>query len=106
MNTKIETWHLKSPAETLKIFQTRKSGLTADEVKARLIEHGPNKLPEGKTDGLPVIFLRQFQYPQSFSLDCGNGGDRFALFDCYWCLGRQWFKRDVCRSGNFVGHPN
>jgi Ca2+-transporting ATPase len=68
MNTKIKTWHLKSPAETLKIFQTRESGLTTDEVKARLAEHGPNKLPEGKTDTLPIIFLRQFQSPLIYTL--------------------------------------
>lgn len=68
MNTKIEPWHLKSPAETLKIFQTRESGLTTDEVKTRLAEHGLNKLPEGKTDRLPVIFLRQFQSPLIYTL--------------------------------------
>ncbi|HBS51552.1 MAG TPA: hypothetical protein DEA62_00970, partial [Coxiellaceae bacterium] len=31
-------------------------------------KHGPNKLPEGKGDGLLVIFLRQFQSPLIYIL--------------------------------------
>src|SRR3989304_1430815 len=42
--------------------------LTKAEAERRLKEHGPNKLPEGKVDSLPVIFLRQFQSPLIYIL--------------------------------------
>lgn len=53
------------------IFQEMNSdslGLEKKEAKRRLLENGPNKLPEIKPDNLMKIFLRQFQSPLIFIL--------------------------------------
>ncbi len=61
-------WHTKTILDILQAFHTSERGLTADEVARRLKEYGYNKLPESKPDGLPVIFLRQFQSPLIYIL--------------------------------------
>ena len=69
MSSTTETkWHTKSASETLAILKSEEHGLSNDEAGRRLKEYGPNKLPEGKVDGLPVIFLRQFQSPLIYIL--------------------------------------
>lgn len=62
-------WHQLSLVETEKKLQTNiGEGLTAEQVKDRLIVNGKNTIPEGKTDSLSVIFLRQFKSPLIFVL--------------------------------------
>ena len=61
-------WHTKEVTEILDAFQSREHGLTKEEAAERLKEHGFNKLPEGKVDGFPIIFLRQFQSPLIYIL--------------------------------------
>ncbi len=62
------TWHTKTIPDILSALHASEHGLTAGEVTHRLKEYGYNKLPEGKVDGLPVIFLRQFQSPLIYIL--------------------------------------
>ncbi len=62
------SWHSKTIPETLIALRSREHGLTKEEAVKRLQEYGLNKFPEGKTDSLPVIFLRQFQSPLIYIL--------------------------------------
>jgi len=61
-------WHAKEIPEILAALHSREHGLTTEEATRRLKEYGLNKLPEGKIDSLPVIFLRQFQSPLIYIL--------------------------------------
>ena len=61
-------WHTKAVPEILDTLRSRERGLTKEEAIGRFREYGPNKLPEGKADGLPVIFLRQFESPLIYIL--------------------------------------
>ncbi len=61
-------WYQKSVAETLSLLGSSQRGLSQLEVGRRLREYGPNKLPKGKVDSLPVIFFRQFQSPLIYIL--------------------------------------
>lgn len=61
-------WHAKTIPQILDTLRSRERGLTKEEATERLREYGPNKLPEGKVDGLSVIFLRQFQSPLIYIL--------------------------------------
>ena len=61
-------WHIKTIPEIFALINSRESGLTKEEVIERLKKYGPNKLPEGKIDTIPVIFLRQFQSPLIYIL--------------------------------------
>lgn len=62
------TWHIESRTELLKQFKSSHEGLTPAQVKANLELYGTNTLPEGKTDSLFIIFLRQFQSPLIYVL--------------------------------------
>jgi Ca2+-transporting ATPase len=62
------SWHTKTIPNILAELHSREHGLTAQEAKAVLESNGQNKLPEGKTDSLLVIFLRQFQSPLIYLL--------------------------------------
>ncbi|MDI6821001.1 MAG: HAD-IC family P-type ATPase [Patescibacteria group bacterium] len=61
-------WYAKTIPNIFEILRSREHGLTKEEAIERLQAHGPNKLPEGKVDGLLVIFLRQFQSPLIYIL--------------------------------------
>jgi len=63
-----DRWHSKTLPETFQALHSSEHGLTGEEAAERLKEYGLNKLPEGKVDGLPVIFLRQFQSPLIYIL--------------------------------------
>ena len=63
-----DTWHSKTVLEVFQALHSDEHGLTNKEAVERLEKHGPNKLPEGKGDGLLVIFLRQFQSPLIYIL--------------------------------------
>jgi P-type Ca2+ transporter type 2C len=61
-------WYSKTLPETFKALRSSGHGLTKEKVTKRLEEYGLNKLPEGKVDGLLLIFLRQFQSPLIYIL--------------------------------------
>src|SRR3989338_7730519 len=61
-------WHTKSIPKIFDALHSREHGLTSEETIERLKEYGQNKLPEGKADGLPLIFFRQFQSPLIYIL--------------------------------------
>lgn len=61
-------WYLKPIVEIFDAFSSGERGLSKKEAERRLKEYGPNKLPEGKVAGLPVIFLRQFKGPLIYIL--------------------------------------
>src|SRR3989339_1599290 len=48
-------------------------GLTKKEAIERFQKYGLNKLPEGKVDGLLIIFLRQFKSPLIYTLFAAAG---------------------------------
>jgi Ca2+-transporting ATPase len=63
-----EPWHNLSPDEVLRMLNSRRSGLTEAEVKARLLQYGPNKL-KGKKKTPPIlVFLGQFLSPLIYVL--------------------------------------
>jgi Ca2+-transporting ATPase len=59
--TQQSSWYTRTIPEIFDALHSCERGLTRTEITERLKEYGINKLPEGKADGLPVIFLRQFQ---------------------------------------------
>ncbi len=61
-------WHTKEIPEILAAFHSGEHGLTKEKAAERLKEYGHNKLPEGKADGVGIIFLRQFQSPLIYIL--------------------------------------
>ena len=67
------SWHIKTVPEILDLLRSRERGLTKEEATERFQEYGFNKLPEGKVDGLPLIFLRQFQSPLIYILFAAAG---------------------------------
>lgn len=62
------SWHNKTIPEILSALRSHENGLTTEEAAKRLEEYGFNKFPEGKTDSLLLIFLRQFQSPLIYIL--------------------------------------
>ena len=63
-----EQWYQQGVDEALIKLDSRRAGLTAAQVKERLIEYGPNQL-EGKKKASPVVvFLRQFLSPLIYVL--------------------------------------
>jgi Ca2+-transporting ATPase len=62
------SWHTKTIPEILEALLSHEHGLTKEEAAKRLQEYGLNKFPEGKVDGLLLIFLRQFQSPLIYIL--------------------------------------
>src|SRR3989339_274162 len=62
------SWHTKAIPEILDALHSLEHGLTTEEATGRLKKYGLNKLPEGKVDSLPIIFLRQFQSPLIYIL--------------------------------------
>ncbi len=63
-----DTWYSKTLQDTFLALHTSENGLSEAEAARRLEKYGPNKLPEAKVDGLPVLFLRQFQSPLIYIL--------------------------------------
>jgi len=59
--------------DVLKELKSNRKGLSQKEAKKRLRRDGPNKLPEFKTDGLFIIFLRQFKSPFIYILLAAGG---------------------------------
>ncbi|MBM3261677.1 HAD-IC family P-type ATPase [Candidatus Kaiserbacteria bacterium] len=63
-----DTWYSQTAEKVLVDVKSGEHGLSMQEAARRLSEYGPNALPEVKVDGLPVIFLRQFQSPLIYVL--------------------------------------
>ncbi|MCW5723617.1 MAG: HAD-IC family P-type ATPase [Maricaulaceae bacterium] len=53
-------WHAQDAEAALAALGTAKDGLSPDEAALRLSQHGPNRLPQGRTRGWPVRLLAQF----------------------------------------------
>lgn len=67
-------WYALSSFETEQKLNTRiGSGLSRGQAEKLIASHGFNKLPEAKTDALPIIFLRQFQSPLILILFLAGG---------------------------------
>lgn len=63
-----EPWHNLSPDEALLALNSRRSGLTETEAKARLLQYGFNEL-KGKKKTPPIlVFLQQFLSPLIYVL--------------------------------------
>ena len=63
-----EQWYNLSTDETLRRFNSRRSGLTDAEVRTRLLQYGSNEL-KAKKKPLPIlVFLRQFLSPLIYVL--------------------------------------
>lgn len=81
------SWHTLTGADVLRALETTEQGLSKEEAARRLLLHGENRLPEAKTDGYPVIFLRQFASPLIYLLLAaaivvyviGDHGDAFII---------------------------
>ncbi len=54
-------WYLKGIEETYKTLQSASRGLSSEEARKRLHEHGPNELKEVKKRTLLLMFLDQFK---------------------------------------------
>lgn len=61
-------WYSKKITEVFEDFRSSEKGLSNSEASRRLKDFGSNKLPEGKVNNLPVIFIRQFQSPLIYIL--------------------------------------
>lgn len=67
------TWQAKSISTIIDEFGTSERGLSNAEAALRLKQYGPNALPEPSVDGLPTLFLRQFQSPLILILIASSG---------------------------------
>lgn len=61
-------WHTKSPEEIFRELGSEELGLEAKEAEARLLQFGPNSLPEQAVPGIFSIFLSQFLSPLIYIL--------------------------------------
>ena len=61
-------WHKKDLANLINELETSEHGLNSDQVKINQEKYGSNKLPEAKTQGLGIIFIKQFQSPLIYLL--------------------------------------
>ncbi len=68
MEKEEQLWHNLSPDETLKILDSRRSGLTGAEAGKRLQTYGPNILKGKKKTPPLLVFLRQFLSPLIYVL--------------------------------------
>ena len=55
--------YFRSAADTLHVLKSTPLGLSSDEAKKRLEEHGPNRLKEGEKVSLFSRFLKQLADP-------------------------------------------
>lgn len=65
---KLEKMWNRPIASALAELGSRDNGLSPEEVTAKLLKHGPNKLALVKPDGVIKIFLRQFRSPLIYIL--------------------------------------
>ena len=53
-------WHHRSPDKALEQLETTRKGLSEEEAKRRLAEHGPNQLEQAERESALLRLLRQF----------------------------------------------
>ena len=64
-----QPWHALEAAAAIELLGANvTTGLSAPEVARRVLEHGPNALPESTTRSPLVLFLHQFQSPLIYIL--------------------------------------
>jgi magnesium-transporting ATPase (P-type) len=63
-----QAWHAEASADVLRELRTSPHGLSYDEARQRLLEFGPNLLPEKGPDSTWLIILRQFYSPLIYVL--------------------------------------
>lgn len=69
MDTVVQNdWHKKDAFDVLEAIGSGQNGLSEQEAKERLLNHGRNIIPEIKPPGFFLIFLRQFQSPLIYIL--------------------------------------
>lgn len=61
-------WFAKEPEEVLSDLSSSPAGLTQDEARRRLEEHGPNEVPREKPKGPLYYLLRQINQPLIYVL--------------------------------------
>lgn len=61
-------WYREPLPEVFKALSSAERGLSEEEAKHRLLEHGPNSLPAKKPEGYFSIFIRQFKSPLIYIL--------------------------------------
>ncbi|MDO9308916.1 MAG: cation-transporting P-type ATPase, partial [Deltaproteobacteria bacterium] len=54
-------WHQQKTDEVMQKLGSSARGLSADEVRTRLLEHGPNELTETAKKTVLMMFLDQFK---------------------------------------------
>lgn len=81
-------FHSQSADEVLTTFGSSRTGLRYEEIRQRLQQYGPNRLPRPRTTAFLVIFFRQFLDPLIYillfaavvSLIIGNLADAGFIF--------------------------
>lgn len=64
----MKDWYKEEINDIFKFLGTGDKGLSLEEVKKRISEHGKNTLPESKPESYVRIFFRQFQSPLIYLL--------------------------------------
>lgn len=64
----MKKYYLQTEAETLSALNSSTDGLTSEQAEKRLLEHGANKLEEGKQTPLVVKFFQQMADPMTIIL--------------------------------------
>src|SRR5574338_303425 len=75
--------HVKELSEVFAGMKATADGLTAEEAKARLADHGPNELPREKNPSRLLQFLKQFNNPLTYVLGAATAISVFTghVFD-------------------------
>ena len=60
--------YLQDAGQVMSRLKTSDAGLSGEQAQSRLLEHGPNKLSEGKSDGLIKRFLKELADPMTIVL--------------------------------------
>ncbi|MDH5776864.1 MAG: cation-transporting P-type ATPase [Gammaproteobacteria bacterium] len=66
-------WHTRQIEVVLESLETTRDGLSRDKAAAKLIEHGPNRLPEARRRGPLLRFLSQFHNVLIYVLLAASG---------------------------------
>ena len=90
-----EQWYNLSHDEALKELDSRRSGLTVNEARSRLLQYGPNQLQGKKKTPPALVFLRQFLSPLIYvllvaALISNVWGGRGGASDCGGDGGGWW----------------
>ena len=67
-STGAHEWHARSGEATLEALESSPGGLSADEARARLERHGPNRLPQASGPSAVGLVLAQVRSPLIYAL--------------------------------------